>query len=348
MPGLKTNPKVEALLPTMVQSLGDYGLDLVWSPQGDRFVGAPATGFFRAVEAGSGQFLANLPGHEGGNLGLAWSPDGTRLATSGQDGSVRLYDGATFAPVAQAKVGTSWVEHLAFSPDSRSLAVAAGKSVKLLNMNGTLQEEFEPSPYTVSGLSWRTDSKGVWASAYGGVSLFNSGKPKPAKYLKWKGSLVSLRLSPDARHLAAGCQDGAVHVWITATGKDMEMSGYPIKVKELSWSSDSRYLATGGGNEPILWDFSGKGPQGSKPIVLEPHAQPLADAAFHPSENIVAVGDQSGIVTVWSIQGKKAVPLAAAARLSAVSRLAWAPTGRMLASVHASGELCVWYPLGMK
>ena len=44
------------------------------------------------------------------------------------------------------------------------------------------------------------------------------------------------------------------------------MSGYSTKVRELSWHANSRFLATGGGPAVVVWDFSGKGPAGSKPV----------------------------------------------------------------------------------
>jgi hypothetical protein len=49
------------------------------------------------------------------------------------------------------------------------------------------------------------------------------------------------------------------------------MSGYPTKIRELSWHANSRSLATAGGPSVVVWDFSGKGPAGSKPISLDHH-----------------------------------------------------------------------------
>jgi hypothetical protein len=38
------------------------------------------------------------------------------------------------------------------------------------------------------------------------------------------------------------------------------MSGYEAKVRSLAWHHSGRYLATDGGQEPMVWDCSGKGP----------------------------------------------------------------------------------------
>ena len=52
-------------------------------------------------------------------------------------------------------------------------------------------------------------------------------------------------------------------------GDDMQMSGYPTKVKSMSWLPKGRYLATGGAESVVCWPFHGKGgPVGKAAIDL--------------------------------------------------------------------------------
>lgn len=39
--------------------------------------------------------------------------------------------------------------------------------------------------------------------------------------------------SPDGRYLSHGNQDATVHFWIVATGRELQMTGYPSKVAQL-------------------------------------------------------------------------------------------------------------------
>ena len=80
--------------------------------------------------------------------------------------------------------------------------------------------------------------------------------------------------------LAPGDQDSTVHFWTVKTGTDLMMSGYPTKVKELSWDGSSRYLATGGGPMPCVWDCTGKGPANTAPIQYEAHTDRVTALAF--------------------------------------------------------------------
>ncbi len=106
----------------------------------------------------------------------------------------------------------------------------------------------------------------------------------------WKGSILTLAWSPDGRYLVHGDQDATVHFWVLASGKDYQMWGYPTKVRELAWDHTSRYLATGGGPVVVVWDYAGKGPQSSKPLMLEAHEDFLSALAFQHTGPLLASG----------------------------------------------------------
>ena len=89
---------------------------------------------------------------------------------------------------------------------------------------------------------------------------------------KWPAACLTVNFSGNGRFLASGMADGSLHFWNRSTGKDSQMRGYDGKLELVGWSDNSRYLASSAGNEVVLWDFSGKGPEGTRPIVLSwPH-----------------------------------------------------------------------------
>ena len=64
-------------------------------------------------------------------------------------------------------------------------------------------------------------------------------------------------------------QENALHGWKLADGKHMRMTGYPAKVKSLSWSAKGKWLASSGAPAAILWPFQAKdGPMGKAPMEL--------------------------------------------------------------------------------
>ncbi len=74
-----------------------------------------------------------LKGHQNFVRRVAFSPDGQTLATTGDDDAVMLWDASTGSRIAEIPVGYHYPCGLSFSPDSRTLAVNAGKRVMLVN-----------------------------------------------------------------------------------------------------------------------------------------------------------------------------------------------------------------------
>ncbi len=148
-----------------------------------------------------------------------------------QGGTARAtFDGA-------AGTRRTWVEHLRWSPDGTLLASVAGKSLRVWNPAvGGQCIEYADHPSTVAALCWRPDGKAVGAGFYGGAALYRLGETPPYERMRWKGSVLSMAWSPNARYVAAGTQEATVNFWKLPyrPGKELNMSGYANKVKELA------------------------------------------------------------------------------------------------------------------
>ncbi|MCO5166259.1 MAG: WD40 repeat domain-containing protein [Planctomycetes bacterium] len=326
--------------------LPDYVTALAWSPGGDLLAAATSDGAVTVLDGATGEVRLSLPGHAGGALCVAFSADGRLLASGGQDGQARLWDPATGAPRGVLEGGGRWVEHLAWSPVADVLATTAGKTLRRWSAAGELQRSFPAHPSTLTGVAWLASRfsgrEELAASHYGGVTLWGAGAEAVRRY-EWKGSMVSLAVSPDRKHVACGCQDRSVHVWIAASGEDMQMSGYAVKPRELSWDARGRFLATGGGDDPTVWDFSGKGPQGTRPKVCVGLEARVADLAFHPTSTVLAAGALDGEVMLWDVT-KPRRPRGGGTLGEEVSRLAWRPQGDLLAVAGAAGKVVAVRP----
>jgi WD40 repeat protein len=161
------------------------------------------------------------------------------------------------------------------------------------------------------------------------------------KSFQWKGSILVVAWSPDGNYMATGNQDASVHFWYRKSGRDLEMSGYPAKVRELSWDSGSRYLATGGSPLVTIWDCGGKGPAGTRPIQLEGHGGFLSAMTFQHKGSLLASGCQGGDVFLWSLK-KTGQPLRGSKFESPITQVRWAPNDALLAAASESGEVRVF------
>ena len=267
-----------------------------------------------------------LERHEMGVLSAAWSSDGSRVAVGGQDGCVRIYD---HTGTAQGAVEASaWVTALAWSPNAPMLAVGAGRHLLITDHDGALLHDFDDQPSTVTAVAWSADGSRVGATAYGGIGWHDVVGPRSGRRRRfdWKGSLLSLAMSPDGAWACAGAQDATVHLWRLWSGKDLSMSGYPSKIERIGFRHDSRWLAVACLGEITIWDFGGKGPAGTAPAAASGHDKHIEDLDWDPSGKSVATGGGDGRTIVWAAPtraGQDLSPVTALESDEATSRLRW-------------------------
>jgi WD40 repeat protein len=338
MPRIKN---VKPLTASWHREIEDHVIDLIWSRDGRSLAAAAVSGPITIFERETGRIVHHFAGHRFGTSSLSWNADGTVLTSAGQDGKVRWWDTLRGEELLACEGGAAWVEHVAWSPAGEVLASAAGKEVRFWDRTGQLLSSFGDHPSTIADIAWHPQDKVLAACAYNGVTLCLPHQPGRAERLEWKGSSLVLAWSPDGRFLATGDQDSTVHFWIIATRQDLQMWGYPTKVRELAWDCSGRYLATGGSPEVIIWDCSGKGPAGTRPISLRGHENFISALAYQHHGAHLASADQDGLVLLWRPE-KNQQPIAYARADSGVSLLAWSPDDRLLATGTESGHVEVY------
>jgi WD40 repeat protein len=321
----------------------DHAIDLVWSADGRYLAVAAVSGPVVVFDGGTGRVVHELKGHGFGTTAAAFHPTESVLATCGQDGKVRLWDVTLGHERAVFDGGAAWVERLAWPADGSSLATAAGKKVRLWDFaTGEMLREYAGHGGTVADLAWRPKSNLLSVAAYGAVAAYDPANDDPVRKYEWKGSALKLAWSPTGAMLAHGNQDASVHFWYADRGQELHMSGYPSKVRELSWDFSGRFLATGGGDAVCMWDCGGKGPEGSTPKMLTGHAGTVSAVAWQRRGYLLASGDAAGRVILW--QPANRTPLIGGATFEGaeVSAVAWSPDDKLLAVGSGSGAVGVF------
>ena len=364
-------------------TLEDYVIDLAWAPDGTLLAAAAASGPVSVFARTDGAQRQQLPGHADGTNCLAWAPgsrpearsqtsevsptpetasapgstspdlpsdlapltSGLLLTTGGQDGTVKFWDAAAGQHTATAKLGSAWVEHLAWRPQGQSstasalLIAAVGKDLVALKPDAAIAHRFKPAPKTISAVAWQPASGCVAVSYFGGVCLWDADDFVPQKEFAYANGIHALVWSPDSKWLVSGNQDPSVHLWIPEQDIELQMSGYEGKVKELSFDHTSRWLATGGGKDCCIWDCAGDGPEGREPGML-PHDAKVCAVAFQHAHGLLATASQDGVVQLWSPERKQ--PLRATVRMpAAATKLVWSPDDNLLAIGSEKGVVYV-------
>ncbi len=271
----------------------------------------------------------------GGLAVAAPSADGKLLYIGGENGAISQVD--EDASIALLSVANGkWITSIASGP-SGAVAFAAGKNATVLLADGTRHDL--ACERTIEGLSFAPKGLRVALARYNGVELRWVGTKGPSQFLEWKGAHISVIFSPDGRFMVTSMQENALHGWRLADNRHMRMTGYPGKVKSLSWSAKGRWLASSGAPAAIVWPFSGKdGPMGKAPKELGTMGQILVTrVACHPVEDIIAIGYQNGMILAVRIEDGKDVVLRRGGD-AAISSLNWDGAGRRIAFGAESGE----------
>lgn len=320
----------------------EFILDVAWSPSGQQLAFVTVEGrIFLVSHADTSGQLKELGSHNGGANGVAWRSDGRELATAGQDGLVKIWDPHTAALAKELPAGDRWVAKVAYHPRQLRLASAAGRQVKIWGANHQLEYESADHASTIADLGWNPDGSAVALAAYYGITLHVPGRQAQPRKFAWKGSSLVLAWSPKSQFIATGEQDSTVHFWHVKTGKDAQMWGYPAKVLELAWHPSGLELATGGGEQIVIWDCSGKGPEGRKPKMLAGHPVRISQLAYQHAGDLLLSGDSAGSLLLWQPDQSRR-PLAEHPCGSAITRLVWSPNDVFVAVGQRAGTLTIF------
>jgi WD40 repeat protein len=331
-----------ALEPRASVDLDDYVTDMVWSPTGEAFAVAGGEGKVALARvAGTALSIDVVGEHLLGTLALVWQPRGKLFATSGQDAAIALWDDAG-KPVKRWKPAPTPTQALAFSPTGEILASAAGKVVTLWRPAGERIHAFAAAIGAAAALAFDKPGTDLGVALNGELAVHRIDKTRyETRRYKWPGACLTVNFSGNGRFLASGMADGSLHFWNRSTGKDSQMRGYDGRVERVAWSDNSRYLASCTGNEVVLWDFSGRGPEGTKPIVLNGHTERVDNFAWQPGGEHFVSGGRDWRLTLWR-PGKTTQALDVQMLDSEICATRWSPDGKRLAVGEKKGRVTLF------
>jgi WD40 repeat protein len=321
----------------------DYVAGLSWSADGGAVAIAGGEGKVALARIDAGGLRLEILGeHLLGTLAVAWRPQARSFATSGQDGAVALWDGDSGKSLKRWKPAPTPTQALAWSPLGDLLATAAGRSVTLWSPEGEKIHAFAAANGTAVALAFDRPGTDLGVALNGEIAVHRIEKNRyETRRYKWPAACLTVNFSGNGRFLASGMADGTLHFWNRSTGKDSQMRGYEGKLELVGWSDSSRHLASCAGNELVLWDFGGKGPEGTRPIVLSGHTERVDSFAWQPGgEHLVSAG-RDGRVVLWRpLKSRQAIDVQLLHSEASVVR--WSPDGKFLLAGEKDGRVTLF------
>lgn len=251
-----------------------------------------------------GREVRTLPGHTGPVLGLAVSADGAAIASGGEDAGVAVWDIPTGSMRTLLRGHDQPVRGLGFGPDARSLYTASDDGMlKAWDLTA------DPEGPVVRGLS----------SGVAGVALRSSGTEFGIAYTDGSVELFPHVGGTPRRYPAEG--RGVV------VGLQFPEHGPPVGV-ELD------------GPSAVVWEF---GPKPRKVFQAEVRSGSVATvAALAGHTGLLAVGDDRGQVTIWSLKERRSKGRFATGLVGPVRHLCFSDDGQWVAAQTTGSEVGVW------
>jgi len=294
------------------------------------FVGAEESVF---LVSGEGE-ISSVPVHGGGILCAA--SDGTRIVMGGDDGKLVALSAKGEVALMATDPKRRWIDNTAIHPEG-AVAWSAGKTAFVRSGKG--EEKSFDAPSTVGGLAFAPKGLRLAVAHYNGVTVWFPNMAAKPEYLEWAGSHLGVVFSPDNKFLVTTMHEPALHGWRLADNRHMRMTGYPGRVRSMSWSAGGKSLATSGADAVIMWPFASKdGPMGKEPAMLAPLQARVSMVACHPKQDILAAGYSDGTILMVRLSDGAEILVRRRSGDAPVAALAWNTKGTLLAFAAEDGD----------
>ncbi len=358
-----------------------YVYRLAWSPDGNTLASAGAhDGSCGLWDVKTGILRRAIRSPHGVVTYVAWAPNGRQIAFStGNSGHMLVYDAVRGEFINNDKerevaIGVGIVS-LDWSPDSQVVAfVSTNTPVSLWQMSAVRQNKFLLTEGDIShGLAFSRDGKEVAVAGAKGIRIYNFETEILTRTIE--SPAYSVAYSPDGKLLASAPLNGIVKLWESATGKEVKtLTG--SATSSLSWSDDSKLLATTTITTAVVWDVEsgtakttfdacglyppiwspGKpfinGIYTNSPSICDPasgklltklegHTAPVYAFGWSRDGKMLATGSADATVRLWD--SASGAPLATyKGHTALVQAVTWMPDGKSLASASYDKTVRVW------
>jgi eukaryotic-like serine/threonine-protein kinase len=313
-------------------------MSLAYHPDGRRLFSGGADRTIRIWNLEAGQEIGRLEGHTDNVESLAISRDGDRLVSGSLDATVRIWDARTGAAIRTLSGHARGVKVVAVAPDGLTFVSGSlDHTLRICDRDGDERAVLTGHTTMIRGVGFTPDSETLVSIGRDEtVKLWNARRAGIVpSFLGLGRRLTQVVFTPDG-NLAAVTREGRSIRWDRATGRPIGESTRN-GVALLLDGGASRLTAHR--REGVWVDDAITGEKMRTLGTLDVFC-PCSIAAV-PGRSLVALGEETGRVSLWSPERPGAIR-SWTAHPEKVIALAADPTGTMLATGHRLDPVRLW------
>ncbi len=253
---------------------------------------------------------------------------------------------ANAAQIAELiRLGRSTTEHVAFSPDGQTLAVASKVGVWLYSpaaLDTSSEPPLIPTPKVADAIAYSPDGALLAIASDYAIHFYDTAAGRVAGSVTFQRGSQSIAFSPDGALLAINVGSGGIILWDVATNTEKAVIAANMQADAaLAFSPDGALLAGSTTDYKVyLWQVA----DASEKAALAGHTRYVYDVAFSPDGATLASASYDKTVRLWDVaSGGEAGVLAGTEEqpLDEAYSLAFMDN-TVLVSGHAKGRYAVW------
>lgn len=253
------------------------------------------------------------------------------------------------------------INHLAWSPDGRLLAIASPSGIHIYDTDTLREIRLIKTNDAVKSIAFTPDGQTLAAGSWQIVQLLRASDGALLRILEeHKGWVPSIAFSPDGKTLAS--VSDAVRLWNIENGRLIYTLLEEVPLAEginlsfsgahtVSFSPDGKYIASGSelglrNGVVFVWQAA----DGTLVYKLSGHTDEVQSVAFSPNGQILASGSRDKSLKLWLIVNGTFVQIGDGAfaqkslygHTDWIWNIAFSPDSKILSSGSADGTVRLW------
>ena len=285
---------------------------------------------------------------------IAFAPDGKTLLAGAWDGSIRLWDVATGKEIRRFTGHRGWVRTVAFSPNGKTFASGGKDAIIRVWETATGKElrRLEGHRYGIQHLAYSPDGK-LLASLGQSLRLWDAATGREVRRIESRSGIGSLAFTPDGKLLAYGGTN-SIALYDLSAGKDVRQFTVPRSGRDrhfwfgsLAFAPDGNALSGVNRNWDFaiyLWDVdTGKA---LRPLMSK-RAGGTGSMVFAPDGKSIALSGEDHVIHIQEVISRRE-RCCFQSPDKKPSKLAYSPTGRILAQGSEDITVLLWDVAGLR